>query len=170
MAANIDSDRQPRNMCGPGENPDRKGGRTSAETGGADPGCIDPAKCLLFNPADMGQLRVGINRERQRLFGQQGTFFKGSADTGADHHRRAGVGACIPRCIHDGLNDAFLAPDAERFELRLGLWDFAAGAVIAEEAGCVITDIDGRPLTYDGPSSVLAVSEGVAREPYLPEK
>lgn len=56
------------------------------------------------------------------------------------------------------------------FELRLGLWDFAAGAVIAEEAGCVITDIDGRPLTYDGPSSVLAVSEGVAREPYLPEK
>jgi myo-inositol-1(or 4)-monophosphatase len=56
------------------------------------------------------------------------------------------------------------------FELRLGLWDFAAGAVIAEEAGCVITDIDGRPLTYDGPSSVLAVSEGVAREPYFPER
>ena len=46
----------------------------------------------------------------------------------------------------------------------------AAGAVIAEEAGCVITDIDGKPLTYDGPSSVLAVSEGVAREAYLPER
>ena len=41
--------------------------------------------------------------------------------------------------------------------------------MIAEEAGCVITDIDGNGLTYDGPSSVLAVSQGVAQERYLPE-
>ncbi|MDO4804270.1 MAG: inositol monophosphatase family protein [Lachnospiraceae bacterium] len=49
------------------------------------------------------------------------------------------------------------------------LLDFTAGAVIAEEAGCVITDIDGNALTYDGPSSVLAVSRGVSQEGYLPE-
>ncbi|MDO4805338.1 MAG: inositol monophosphatase family protein [Lachnospiraceae bacterium] len=55
------------------------------------------------------------------------------------------------------------------YELMLGLWDFAAGAVIAEEAGCVITDIDGNALTYDGLSSVLAVLRGVSLEEYLPE-
>ncbi len=52
-------------------------------------------------------------------------------------------------------------------ELHLQLWDFAAGALIAEEAGCRVTDIDGRPLRFDGPSSVAVASEGVAREPYL---
>ena len=55
------------------------------------------------------------------------------------------------------------------FEMHLGLWDFAAGAVIAEEAGCVITDMVGNPLTYDGPSSVLCASRGVAGGEYLPK-
>ena len=57
------------------------------------------------------------------------------------------------------------------YELRLGLWDFAAGALIAEEAGCIVTDIEGRPLRYDGPSGLVAASAGVAREGhYLPEE
>ena len=55
------------------------------------------------------------------------------------------------------------------FEPVLGLWDFAAGAVICEEAGCIITDLDGNPLTYDGSSSILCVSEGVSRGRYLPD-
>ena len=54
------------------------------------------------------------------------------------------------------------------YELRLSLWDFTAGAVIAEEAGAVITDPLGRPLTFDGPSGVVAASCGVAKEEYLP--
>ena len=55
------------------------------------------------------------------------------------------------------------------FELRLGLWDYAAAALIAEEAGCTVTDIHGLPLRYDGPSSVICASAGVAGAPYLPE-
>ena len=55
------------------------------------------------------------------------------------------------------------------YELRLSLWDFTAGAVIAEEAGAVITDPQGRPLTYDGPSGVIGASCGVVKEGgYLP--
>ena len=55
------------------------------------------------------------------------------------------------------------------YELRLSLWDFTAGAVIAEEAGAVITDPQGRPLTYDGPSGVVGASGGVVKEGgYLP--
>lgn len=54
------------------------------------------------------------------------------------------------------------------YETRLQLWDYAAAGLIAEEAGCRLTDLEGRPLPWDGPSSVLCASEGVAREDYLP--
>lgn len=77
--------------------------------------------------------------------------------------RRSGTAAWDLCLLATGITGLY-------YELKLGLWDFTAGAVIAEEAGCVLTDIDGNPLTYDGPSSVLAVSSGVARENYLPEE
>ena len=55
------------------------------------------------------------------------------------------------------------------FEMRLGLWDYCAGALIAKEAGCRVTDLLGRELAFDGPSSVAAASAGTAEKPYLPE-
>ena len=54
------------------------------------------------------------------------------------------------------------------FEASLQLWDFAAAGLIAAEAGCKITDLDGVPLTWDGPSSVLCASQGAAQGDYLP--
>lgn len=36
------------------------------------------------------------------------------------------------------------------FELQISLWDFAAGVLIAEEAGAVCSTLDGSPLPYDG--------------------
>lgn len=47
------------------------------------------------------------------------------------------------------------------FELKLGLWDYTAGAAILLEAGGEIMDIKGNPLTYDKASSVVALSKGV---------
>ncbi|MDO4870257.1 MAG: inositol monophosphatase family protein [Bacillota bacterium] len=49
-------------------------------------------------------------------------------------------------------------------ELSLSAWDFAAGKLIAEEAGCLVSDIHGRPLSFHGKPSILcgrptAVSE-----------
>ncbi len=43
------------------------------------------------------------------------------------------------------------------YELELSLWDYAAGAVIAQEAGARCCTATGEPLPYDGrKSSVLA--------------
>lgn len=42
------------------------------------------------------------------------------------------------------------------FEVRLCPWDYAAGALIAQEAGCTVTQLDGAPLVYDRKCSVLA--------------
>jgi myo-inositol-1(or 4)-monophosphatase len=50
------------------------------------------------------------------------------------------------------------------YEMRLGLWDFCAGGLILEEAGGRITDYYGRPLSWRGPSGIVALSEGIARE------
>ncbi len=55
------------------------------------------------------------------------------------------------------------------YEMKLGLWDFAAGGLILEEAGGRMTDYHGRPLTYRGGSSIVGVSAGIAAENDLPD-
>ncbi len=42
------------------------------------------------------------------------------------------------------------------FELQVSPWDFAAGKLIVEEAGGVVTTIDGEPLSFDGKTTILA--------------
>lgn len=55
------------------------------------------------------------------------------------------------------------------YEMRLGLWDYAAGGLILEEAGGRMTDYYGQPLSWRGSSSVIGASEGVARGADLPD-
>ena len=43
--------------------------------------------------------------------------------------------------------------------------DYAAAALIAKEAGCSVTDIEGNPLSYTGASSALCMSRGVEEIP-----
>ena len=75
--------------------------------------------------------------------------------------RRAGVAAWDLCCVAMGTVGLF-------YEMELQLWDYAAGGLIAEEAGCRLTDMDGKPLPWDGPSSLLCASHSVAREDYFP--
>lgn len=42
------------------------------------------------------------------------------------------------------------------FELRLSPWDYAAGSLIVSEAGGTVTTVEGGPLSFDKPCSVLA--------------
>lgn len=66
--------------------------------------------------------------------------------------RRVG-GAAVDLCtVACGRVDAF-------FEVGLNPWDYAAGALIAEEAGAVVQDLKGGPPSSD---FVFAASPGVA--------
>ena len=56
------------------------------------------------------------------------------------------------------------------FEPLLQVWDYCAGALIVAEAGGRVTDLNGNPLSFRSRSSVCAVTAGVAREPYLPDR
>jgi myo-inositol-1(or 4)-monophosphatase len=62
--------------------------------------------------------------------------------------RRAGAAALDLCDVACGRFEAF-------FELRLAPWDFAAGALIAREAGATVTDMHGAPLEMRA-SSMLA--------------
>ncbi len=73
--------------------------------------------------------------------------------------RRSGTAAWDMCCVALGRCSLY-------FELRIQLWDYAAAALIAEEAGCTVTDIAGNPLSYTGASSALCRSRGV---PEIPE-
>ncbi len=44
------------------------------------------------------------------------------------------------------------------WELRLNAWDIAAGALIAEQAGALVTDIHGNPDYVAAPQSILAAN------------
>ena len=51
------------------------------------------------------------------------------------------------------------------FELWIQLWDYAAAALIAAEAGCTVTDLEGHPLTWNGPTPLICLSRGVKEIP-----
>ena len=71
-------------------------------------------------------------------------YFKKAVDV-----RRSGSAALDLCAIAAGRADLF-------FELSLSPWDYAAGALIVEEAGGVVSDADGGKLVYDHPCSVVA--------------
>ena len=42
------------------------------------------------------------------------------------------------------------------FEMKLSPWDYAASSLILTEAGGVVSQMDGTPIIFDGPCSVVA--------------
>ena len=72
--------------------------------------------------------------------------------------RRSGTSAWDMCCVAMGRCSLY-------FELKIQLWDYAAAALIASEAGCKVTDIDGKPLSYRGASSALCMARGIKEIP-----
>lgn len=65
--------------------------------------------------------------------------------------RRCGSAALDLAYTAAGRNDAF-------FECILSPWDIAAGYVLITEAGGIITDMNGAPIDFSAPSSVIAAN------------
>ena len=80
----------------------------------------------------------------ERSFRLAHAYFKRAIDI-----RRTGSAALDLCSVAAGRAELF-------FELSLSPWDHAAGALIVEEAGGIVTDIDGNALAYDRKCSVVA--------------
>lgn len=74
-------------------------------------------------------------------------LFMNSADV-----RRCGSAALDLAYTAAGRNDAF-------FECMLSPWDIAAGALLITEAGGIISDMNGDPVTLTKPVPVIASNE-----------
>lgn len=72
--------------------------------------------------------------------------------------RRSGTAAWDMCCVAMGKCALY-------YELKIQIWDYAAAALIATEAGCMVTDIKGAPLSYEGASSALCRARGVKELP-----
>ncbi|MBQ7463968.1 MAG: inositol monophosphatase [Lachnospiraceae bacterium] len=72
--------------------------------------------------------------------------------------RRSGTAAWDMCCVAMGQCNLY-------FELKIQLWDYAAAALVASEAGCTVTDDKGNPLSYKGPTSVICRARGVRQIP-----
>ena len=71
-------------------------------------------------------------------------YFRKSLDI-----RRSGSAALDLCAIAAGRAELF-------FEMKLSPWDYAAGSLLVEEAGGKVTDLDGNPLSFAHPCSLLA--------------
>ena len=80
----------------------------------------------------------------ERSFKLAYEYFKRAIDV-----RRTGWAALDLCSVASGRAELF-------FELSLSPWDYAAGALIVEEAGGVVTDINGNALSFSSKSSVMA--------------
>ena len=85
----------------------------------------------------------------EKTFSLAYSYFRKALDI-----RRSGSAALDLCTIAAGRAELF-------FELVLSPWDYAAGALIVEEAGGLVSDCDGHPLVYDRPCSVLARNKTV---------
>ena len=72
--------------------------------------------------------------------------------------RRSGTAAWDMCCVAMGRCGMY-------FEMRIQLWDYAAAALIAKEAGCTITDMQGAELSFRGATSAICRSRGVTEIP-----
>lgn len=86
----------------------------------------------------------------EKAFSMAYHYFKQAMDL-----RRSGSAAIDLCSIAAGRAELF-------FELHLSPWDHAAGGLICQEAGGIVTTCEGTPVTLDRPCSILATN-GIAR-------
>ena len=111
-------------------------------------------QCRPWSPGD--PIRLALSLEAAH----------GDADTATRIAGRIGAvtpvrldSACKYLLVAAGLADAYLRipRDASRAECA---WDHAAGVLVAEEAGCTVCDLDGKPLDF-GRGPTLTANRGV---------
>lgn len=110
--------------------------------------CNDQKLSVSKQPLSNGIVLFGTSPYYEELnkqsFDMAYKYFREALDI-----RRSGSAALDLCAIAAGRAELY-------FELRISPWDYAAGALLVKEAGGLVTDIEGRPIQFAKPTSVLA--------------
>lgn len=138
-------------VAGVVHNPESRATWTARRGGGAflDRKPIHVSGCDRLDQALVG---TGFGYDAARRAGQARVLLE--VLPAARDIRRAGSAALDLCAVGSGWLDAF-------YERGLAAWDLAAGALIAAEAGAVVSGLHGREA---GPDLVLAAAPGVSAE------
>ena len=113
--------------------------------------------CISVALARDGKPVMGVIYDPYRKETYYGERGKGAYRNGEQIHasqrtlkeRRSGSAALDLCAIASGKAEFY-------FEMRLCPWDYAAGALLVEEAGGIVSDLEGNPVTYDRKQTVTA--------------
>lgn len=108
---------------------------------------------VALSVVTLGSTPYDKNTYASRTFALAQSIFMETAD-----FRRSASAALDLAYVAAGRIDGF-------FELQLSPWDFAAGSLLVTEAGGLITQEDGTPITLSAPCSIFAGSPQV--HPFL---
>lgn len=99
-------------------------------------------------PMSNALVLFGTSPYDKKLFGKTIEILSGYFEQALDI-RRSGSAALDLCSVACGRAELY-------FELQVSPWDFAAGKLLVEEAGGVVTALDGTPLSLEGKTSILA--------------
>ncbi len=110
--------------------------------------CNDKRISVTNQPLSNGIVIFGTSPYNEELskksFEMAYDYFKKSLDI-----RRSGSAALDMCAVAAGRAELF-------FELLLSPWDYAAGSLIVEEAGGIVSTVEGDKISLDKPCSILA--------------
>lgn len=110
--------------------------------------CNDKKLSVSKQPLSNGIVLFGTSPYHEELnkssFDMAYMYFKEALDI-----RRSGSAALDLCAIAAGRAELY-------FELLISPWDYAAGYLLVKEAGGLVTDIDGNPIQFAKPTSILA--------------
>jgi len=117
-----------------------------------------PFTCSQTDSIEKSLLLTGFGYEHGELWERNMTLFKGFTDK-SHGVRRLGAAAVDLCHVASGKVDGF-------WEFDLKPWDSAAGILIAQEAGCVVSQMDGSDYSiYD--NNILVANPNIHREMIL---
>lgn len=115
--------------------------------------CNDKKISVSSQPMDKALVLFGSSPYDKNLFPKTIEILSGYFCKALDI-RRSGSAALDLCSVACGRAEIY-------FELQVSPWDFAAGKLLVEEAGGVVTTLDGETLSFEGKTSILAKNNAI---------
>lgn len=136
--------------------PDLRGCLLMAERGAGAFSVPLGGDCRAARPIHAARVKTPLLRvceSRDQTHSRQGLLSEAAGHAGIELQPLRMDSQCKYALVARGDADVFLRLPANPDYIE-NIWDHAAGALIASEAGALVSDLDGRPLNFAGGSRI----------------